>query len=267
MGPVFALRMQEETSADVGRIARAYAIVREVFGIRTTWAQIENIDNVIHANVQYSMMFQTTRLLRYATMWLLQQVDGSPAIEDWVSRLQPGVRNLLKDLPGLLIGRLKKRYDETVRLYLDIGVPNRLAVKVAALPASFSAMDIVEVARLTGTPARQAGAVYFELGMGLGLDWLRDEIEGLKVEGRWQAVARSSLRENLFMLHRRLTFQVLSIDNAGTPRDVVLAWLDKSAEKVSHSKRVLKEMRASGNLDFPTLSVALQEIRKLAMTT
>ncbi len=267
MGPVFVLRMQEETGADVGRIARAYAIVREVFGIRTAWTQIENIDNVIHANVQYSMMFQTTRLLRYATMWLLQQVDGSPAIEDWVSRLQPGVRMLLKDLPGLLIGRLKKRYDETVKLYLDIGVPNRLATKVAALPSSFSALDIVEVARLTGTSARHAGSVYFELGMGLGLDWLRDEIEKLKVDGRWQAVARSSLRENLFMLHRRLTFQVLSIDNAGTPRDTVLAWLDKSAEKVSHSKHVLKQMRASGSLDFPTLSVALQEIRKLTMIT
>ena len=58
--PVFDTVHQavEETGADVGRIARAYAIVREVFGIRTAWTQIENIDNVIHANVQYSMMFQ-----------------------------------------------------------------------------------------------------------------------------------------------------------------------------------------------------------------
>ncbi len=267
MGPVFVLRMQEETGADVGRIARAYAIVREVFGIRTAWAQIENIDNVVHANVQYSMMFQTTRLLRYATMWLLHQVDGSPAIEDWVSRLQPGVRMLLKDLPGLLIGRLKARYEETVRLYLDIGVPNRLAVKVAALPASFSAMDIVEVSRQTGTPVRQTASVYFELGMGLGLDWLRDEIEGLEVEGRWQAVARSSLRENLFGLQRSLTTQVLAADHGGTPHDRVVDWLDKSAEKVSHSKQVLADMRTVQHLDFPTLSVALQEIRKLAMTT
>jgi glutamate dehydrogenase len=213
------------------------------------------------------MMFQTTRLLRYATMWLLHQVDGSPAIEDWVSRLQPGVRMLLKDLPGLLIGRLKARYEETVRLYLDIGVPNRLAVKVAALPASFSAMDIVEVSRQTGTPVRQTASVYFELGMGLGLDWLRDEIEGLEVEGRWQAVARSSLRENLFGLQRSLTTQVLAADHGGTPHDRVVDWLDKSAEKVSHSKQVLADMRTVQHLDFPTLSVALQEIRKLAMTT
>ena len=97
--------------------------------------------------------------------------------------------------------------------------------------------------------------------------WLRDEIEGLEVEGRWQAVARSSLRENLFGLQRSLTTQVLAADHGGTPHDRVVDWLDKSAEKVSHSKQVLADMRTVQHLDFPTLSVALQEIRKLAMTT
>ena len=45
MGPVFAIRTQEDTGADVGSIARAFAIAREITGMRELWADIEALDD------------------------------------------------------------------------------------------------------------------------------------------------------------------------------------------------------------------------------
>jgi len=176
------------------------------------------------------------------------------------------VARLQAILPELLKGGLKRRYGETVQLYLDIGVPAELAARVAAIPAAFSALDIVEEAERAHRDVELTGRVYFDLGAGMHLDWIRDQIESLHVEGRWQAMARGSLRENLFSLQRRLTDEVLTGAAGTNPADLVVVWLDKAAEKVSHTKHVLQEMRLTGSLDFPTLSVALQEIRKLAKT-
>ena len=50
----------------LGSIA-SYAIAREVVAMRDTWADIEALDTKVAATVQYEMMFETTRLLRFCT--------------------------------------------------------------------------------------------------------------------------------------------------------------------------------------------------------
>ena len=46
-GTTFVHRAIEETGAEVAQITRAYAIVREVFGLSALWADIEALDNVV----------------------------------------------------------------------------------------------------------------------------------------------------------------------------------------------------------------------------
>ena len=67
MGPTFVRRAQEETGAGAADIARAFTVAREAFDTRGIWKGIERLDNVVPAAAQYSMMAQTTRLLRRAT--------------------------------------------------------------------------------------------------------------------------------------------------------------------------------------------------------
>ncbi len=86
MGPVFPVRAQDDTGADPAAIARAYSIAREVFAVRDIWAQIEALDNRIPAAVQYTAMFQTTRLLRHMTYWLLENRRKDLDIERAVLR-------------------------------------------------------------------------------------------------------------------------------------------------------------------------------------
>jgi glutamate dehydrogenase len=71
MGPTFVARTQEETGAEPADIARAYTAAREIFDMRKLWARIEGLDNKVTASLQYGMMYQTSRLLRHVTYWLL----------------------------------------------------------------------------------------------------------------------------------------------------------------------------------------------------
>ena len=102
MGATFARRTQEDTGASAATVVRAYAIAREVFGMRTTWSDIEALDAKIDAQTQYEMMFETTRLLRFCTYWLIHRHPDALQIEQQVSRLRAGLTKLDDALPRVL---------------------------------------------------------------------------------------------------------------------------------------------------------------------
>jgi glutamate dehydrogenase len=199
MGPGFAVRTQEDTGADVGSIARAYSIAREITSMRDLWADIEALDDKVPASVQYTMSHETMRLLRRLTYWVLRNVRNLD-IERAVRRLRPGIHELMSDLPNLIEGIEVDIYEKSLERFSADGVPASVARRVASLGAIHSSVDIVEVALARHAPVTKAARVYFSLGAAIGLDWIRGEIERLPVEGHWQALARGSLREEAYLL-------------------------------------------------------------------
>ena len=127
------------------------------------------------------------------------------------------------------------------------------------------AMDIIEVGANTTAELKWLAVCYFEIGIRLHLNWLRDQIENLQVEGHWQAVARGTLRENIYELQHDLLTRVIAKNgkNPPPPADAVSLWLEKRQSSYEHPLNNLENMKASGPLDFATLSVALQVIRRL----
>jgi glutamate dehydrogenase len=125
------------------------------------------------------------------------------------------------------------------------------------------ALDIVEVAVDGKLEVETVARLYFELGRGLRLDWIRDQIELLEVEGRLRAMARATLRETLAQEQRSLVEKVLTRAGRSDPYDTLVEWLRETKAQITRTQRALDDMRASGQLDFATLSVALKEIGRL----
>ena len=88
-------------------------------------------------------------------------------------------------------------------------------------------------------------------------------VEDLEVEGRWQAVARSNLRDEFYRLRRELAGALLRRRGNKSPAEVFEAWLATNIDAVRQFDAVLAEMRLRPESDFAVLSVAAQEIRKL----
>jgi glutamate dehydrogenase len=264
MGPTFVARTQQDTGADAATVARAYTIAREALEVRDLWQAIEKLDNRVAATVQYSMTQDTIALIRQVTYWLIQRYRSELGIEQQVGRLRPGIRELAGALPQPLHG-LEHATFETRSTELDAaGVPGSLARHVAACYSLQCAPDIVELSQAHKLPMAVAARTYYGVGTEYGLDWLRSSIEELDIQGHWQAVARGSLREALYDTHRALTQRVLAETRERDPQRAIERWSEKQATAAAHARGVVDDLRAHSAVDFASLSVALQALRRLA---
>jgi glutamate dehydrogenase len=263
MGPVFPVRAQDDTGADPAAIARAYTIAREVFAVRALWAQIEALDNRIPATVQYTAMFETTRLLRHMSYWLLENRRADLGIERAVRRYAAPVAKLAQRLVEALSATEQARLNAARLALIEQRVPEPLAARLAALEPLYCALDLVEAAMAARVEIGFAARAYFDIGERIGLTWIKAQIETLPAEGHWQAVARSTLSDNLFALQRKMTGAVLAC-RGGTAGARVDRWLSRHAMSVDSLKRIVVDLRTGAAPDFATLSVALQAVRRLA---
>jgi glutamate dehydrogenase len=263
MGPVFPVRAQEDTGAAPAAIARAYTIAREIFAARDIWAQIEALDNRIPAVIQYTVMYQTTRLLRHASYWLLENLRDTHDIERAVRRYGAPMSELARELNGVLSATARAAMGEARSRLVEQHVPEQLAGRIASLDTLHCALDLVEVATAGRVTIGYAAKVYFELGERIGLTWIKEQIERLGVEGQWQAAARRTMRDDLYALQRKVTAAVLKCRGRDAAARVD-QWSGRHAALLEALKRIVVDLRTGSAPDFATLSVALQAVRRLS---
>src|SRR5882724_5334086 len=162
MGPAFVPRAQEDTGAEPAQIARAYTAAREIFDMRKTWAEIEALDTKVPAKLQYSMAFQTSRLLRHVTYWLLAHRKQQLQVDAAVTEFRKGVRQLEAEIVEVLGGADRDRFEKVRKEHVEAGVPADLAARIAGLAAHNAALDIVEIATTHKVGVAEAARVYFE---------------------------------------------------------------------------------------------------------
>jgi len=261
MGAPFAIRAEEDTGSSIVQVARAYAIAREIFDVRVLWKEIEACDNKVPAEVQYDLLFQISRRLRHAVYWLLQRHPDAQAIDQSIPRFSTGVGQVQKSMLQL-DGRTdpqRKNLGQLKRL----GIPGSVSKRLAALTVATQTLDIIDIAADSKVAVSDVAPLYFELGRGLRLRWIRDKIEGLHVEGRWPATARATLRENLAQQQNALIRSILARRGKRSPREALTEWLLASKDRIGRARQNLKDMETSGVADFATLSVAIREIERL----
>jgi glutamate dehydrogenase len=263
-GITFVFRLAEETGASAADIARAYIVARETFDMRSLWTAIEEHDSSIPADLQLDMLLEGRKLVERATRWFLRNRPRPLAIAAEIERFAPGAALLAETIRRFLHGSDRAALEQAAARYVRAGVPDELAERVAAFGATFSALDIVEVAGATGAPLEEVAAVYHALGARLRLQRLRDEITALPRDNRWQTLARAALRDELYDVHSALTREALQTGPPDLdPEARADAWHASSRAGVDRALQVLADIETGGLASLETLSVALREVRNL----
>jgi glutamate dehydrogenase len=263
-GTTFAFRLGEETGASPPSLARAYAVARDVFEMRSFWEAVEALDNEIDADLQLQMLIEGRRLVERSSRWLVLEHPAGIRIDEEVGRFKPGAELLARAIPGVLDGTEREAFHDRVSELTDAGVPPELAERIAAMPSLTPVFDVVAVAELTGRELEDVMHTYFRLASRLELGWLRDRIYELPRDNRWQALARAALRDDLLSTHRDLTREVLESAGAGEKADAAIdAWVSNNTAAVERALNTLADIRASRMYDTTTLPVALREVRTL----
>jgi len=262
MGATFLLRMQEDSGRAPGEIAKAFAITRETLDARTLWSQIDALDGKVPESVQLDALEVIWALQRSFTRWLLARPGAIPDISTAVARYQSGFRDI-RYAEGIIPDSLRPAYEASITAWQDKGVPDELGGQLAAMPYLEPACDIIELAGECGQPPIDVAKLHYRVGEALRVPWLVMQIDALAVDGRWHAVARAALREELAAQLRTLTRQVM--DAPGADADAKVAtWLEQGGPALRFTLSMLSELAAQKTLDYPTASVAVQRLSQLA---
>ncbi|BCT93993.1 glutamate dehydrogenase [Lysobacter helvus] len=262
MGATFTLRMQEDSGRSPAEIAKAFTITREALDAREMWAQIDALGGKVPESVQVDALQVIWNLQRAFTRWLLSRPGAIPDIATAVGRYHDGVRDIRAG-ERILPDPQRPAYEASILEWQAKGLPAALADQLAALPYLEPTPDIIELARERKLKPVDVAKVHFRLGDALRLPWLLQQIDALTVDGRWHAVARGVLREELGQQQRILVGQVLTMPGA-TPDAKVRHWLERDDASLRFTLSMLNELAAQKTLDYPTASVAVQRLQQLA---
>ncbi|NNC76475.1 MAG: NAD-glutamate dehydrogenase [Woeseiaceae bacterium] len=263
MGPAFVKRIQVDTGASVVTIARAYTIARQVCRAGRLLKTIESLDHKIPATAQVSMMFEVARTLRHVCYWLIERFGNKLEIEPAVTRLKDGMTVVYTKTGNVMSTAARERHQNAAEKLVGMGVPENIADRMSTLLLTRAALDIADLAAEHKRDVLETAKLYSAFNENLGLYWLHVSVEDLAVQGRWQAIARSNLREEFYRIRREIASQLL---RKRSNRDInvrVEEWLTAHADSVDHYKQMVEEMKLRGNVDFATLTVAAQVLREL----
>ena len=266
-GVTYVHRATDETGAPVEQVARVFVICRDIFDVPAFLDRVEELDNRVGTEVQWRMSLEVRRLLDRSARWFLKNRPAGLGIGEEVERYAPAVREHAGDLPDLVSGAERERVAREVGELREAGVPEDLAVHAAMLRYHVSLLDAVELAERTGEPVAMALAVSFAVADHLGIDRLHALVGPLPKEERWDALARSALRDDLHAVRRVLTAAVLGATDPEQPAaDRMAAWLETNAAAVDRSRRAFESIEQLPRPGLAALSVALGYLRTAAVS-
>ncbi|MCO5998820.1 NAD-glutamate dehydrogenase [Actinoallomurus rhizosphaericola] len=263
-GTTFAFRMNEETGASASDIARAYLVARAVFDMPRFWGSVDALESQVDTATQIRMRLEARKLTERGARWLLHNRRMPFDLKETVDFFAGGAAILAPQLPKLLTGRDLAGFEERRDRFAEAGVPGELAEQVAIMVPAYSTFDLVEIAHSTGRPLEEAAEVYFDLAERLQIARLRERVIALPRDDRWQSMARSALRDDLYAAHAALARDVLATSEPGAdPEERLAIWAEKNSAAVSRAGQTLGEIWESDSFGIATLSVALRAIRTL----
>ena len=264
-GATYAWRAAEESGAGASEILRAFVVSRDVFGFRSLWAELEQLDGQVSTNCQIELLLESRRLLDRATRWFLQSRGGRLNVEAEISKFANTVSQLTDRVPDFLRGVEQERLTRNVKRYESQGVPRPIALRIAALLDEFSLLDITEISTRENEDPVQIVDLYFALSERYDVDRMLFQISALPRADRWTAYARTALRSDLYVALAALVSRVAQATTASDSVDQrITKWESKFPEGVARTKATLNEIAHSEQNDLATLSVALRAIRTLA---
>ena len=262
MGATFLLRMQEDSGRSYGEVAKAFTITRETLEARPLWVAIDALDGKVAESVQIDALQVIWNLQRSFTRWLLSRAGAIPDITTAVDRYHNGFRDIRAG-ENIIPDSMRPEYEASLADWLGKGVPADLAGQLAALPYLEPCADIIELATERKRKPIDVAKLHFRVGEALRVPWLTRQIDALEVDGRWHAVARGALREELAAQQRIIVGQVLECPGNNAEAKV-RNWLERDDPALRFTLAMLAELAAHKVVDYPTVSVAVQRLSQLA---
>jgi glutamate dehydrogenase len=263
-GTTFVHRAMEETGAEVAQITRAYAVVREVFGLEGLWARIEALDNVVTTDAQHAGYQEIRRLIDRATRWFVDVRFPISDVSAEIERFAATLTELSPRITTLVRGAELADIESESQRLASMGLPEDLAAHLAELLSTFLLLDVVEIANASQHSASEIAELHFALSDQFYVDEMLTAITHLPRDDRWSTLARAAMRHDVYAALSAITTSVLrTTDDQLSADDRAAVWAKQNVERVDRARTTVRAGLDRETVDLATLSVALRVMRSL----
>jgi glutamate dehydrogenase len=259
-GISFDHRILEDTGVGVVETTRAWVAARDVLGMGMIWEQIDALSNDVHLDVQLELFMEARRTLERSVGWLLRHRRPPVDIRGIVEQFREPMSRMSWGLDDVLVGRMRDQLFALEASRITAGVPEILAQQSALWPLLHTSFDVIELAQRRGLDPAATARVYWQVFDALDVGWLWEAIGVLPRNDRWHTQARAALRDDLLAVLADLTDDALDLGSVDT-------WRSTNDRVVSRMATMFTEIRRAEGFDITTLTVALRQLRNLALTT
>ncbi|MBV1777278.1 NAD-glutamate dehydrogenase [Burkholderiaceae bacterium DAT-1] len=258
MGISFVYRVTEETNASPADVVRAWSIASRLMRADALWSELEALDNKVDSTVQYGLMLEIRKQLERVARWVLRVQMTEANAETQLAHFAADIPQLLPQLGSWL--QDKADAQAAVAKLVSANVPAELAARTVHLDAVLSLLDIAGLADAHSVAVADVAKVYFRLEDALQFAWLRNVIDGLPRDNRWQTLARAAFRDELYREHAGLVGRVIAQAGGNSMDAATDAWLSARQTALEHCNRTLEELRAT-TPDLAMISAGMRELR------
>ncbi|QUR68321.1 NAD-glutamate dehydrogenase [Mycobacterium spongiae] len=265
-GITYAFRLAEDVGVTSIDAVRTYIATDAIFGVGHLWRRIRSENLPVALSDRLTL--DTRRLIDRAGRWLLNYRPQPLAVGAEINRFAAKVKALTPRMSEWLRGDDRAIVEKTATGFISQGVSDDLAYRVAAGLYRYSLLDIIDIADIADIDTAEVADTYFALMDRLGTDALLTAVSGLPRTDRWHSLARLAIRDDIYGALRSLCFDVLAVGEPGESSEEKIAeWEQVSASRLARARRTLDDIRASGQTDLATLSVAARQIRRMTRTS
>jgi glutamate dehydrogenase len=197
VGSGFVNDLQERTGSSDAEAMRAYAVVRDVFGLEHYWSAIENLDGKTTGETQVLLLLEARSLVETTTLWALRNTPVPIDVSAAVCRFGPPVARLIECLPECMDAARKQAHQSRLFAGQLRSIPCDLACRYAALRDLELAFDIVRLAERLNLPIEQAGRACFQIYEALRIPALQAAISAIPCRNALENMAVLGLRDQL----------------------------------------------------------------------
>ena len=273
-GITHVFRAQEETEAGVDAIARAFVVSRELFDIGYAAQMHRELLASTPLEAWQSVIRDWQRVLDRLVRWFITErsvVVGTP-IEELIERYAQ-VRDLRRNLRDYLSDASRARLNILRAQAEEWGIPEDLLVIWIRSFEGFALMDVARIAAANDLDIDNVAHIYFSVYDRFGVDDLLTSISHLPRNDRWETLARSALRDDLYEIAAALALAVVRDQNVTeTPASAeeadgyLTTWVNEHPVRMERVDSTLAQIAeaAPGNDGRPrlaVLSVALRALR------
>ena len=263
-GPSFVTRLQDATGNSARDVVRAFAVVRDGFGLPALCREIDALDNRIDGQAQLDLYATVGRLVLAACSWDLKNGSGSEPLGQQIAALQQA-RKMLEPKLATMLPEFPRERLAACRLGLvEAGTPPKLADRLALLDASVLIPDIALVASGAGADLVTTAKAFFAVTGAFRIGRIEAAAGSIAPADYYEGMALTRAVDTIGQARRGITAAALS--NFADAGDPVAAWLAAGGERIAATRERLQALTEGGEITVSRLSVAAGLMSDLAGT-